>query len=44
MTRALNVVIPSRADGEGPLNFDFDHAKYHVCRYESVRAPSLPSG
>jgi len=44
MTQTPNVVIPSGADGEGLLNFAFDHAKYHACRYEFVRGPSFRSG
>jgi hypothetical protein len=44
MTHAPNVVIPSRADGEGPLNCALGHSKYHVYHYESVRGPSLRSG
>ena len=44
MTRALKVVIPSREDGEGPLNCCFDHSEYRACHYESVGGLSLRSG
>jgi hypothetical protein len=41
---APDLVIPSRADGEGPLDCAFDYSKYYACHYESVRGPSLRSG
>jgi len=41
MTRAPKVVIPSRGDGEGTLNYGFDHSNYDACCYECVRGPSL---
>ena len=41
MTRALKVVIPSRGDGEGPLNCAFDQSECQACHYESVGGPSL---
>ena len=43
MTCALNVVMPSHGDGEGPLSHPCDHSEYRAYHYESVGGPSLRS-